>query len=623
MNIITSIKLDFGRETVPITVFAKQYDQESRQVEIIPLNDGRAYTLEAGITARIGATKPDGTTVLDDCTINDGKIYADLTYQMLAVDGIVFAEIGLYKGTALLSSQVFYINVKKGAYDIDAPVSSDEFNALVAALNSVETISAWVEPDATGATIYIRDKDGTVTSAHIDGYNQINSWDDIKYAVRAGLGPTLFPVGTEFTVERETAITAAVGEHNTGVTAAAVDEDTFLHAMGGTHSGHYEATFDGDEWHKEDMETIVLADYGITITGTPEEGDKVIVTETAGDITFVVRDHITTAVADALNPADEHYTYGMILEAKYNYSNASGTQIGIQFDAAEALFFCSEALPAGTYNFTWDYATGQMVNGTYQFTTTVEVPEGGQIVLGTNSSSTAITSCKISTYSSPASTTPLESNIVVTAGSAGTSLGTISASTSTDDDLNCGQRIMWGSNNYAQSCVRQWLNSDKGLGQVWTPTNKFDRPATWHTSTDKAYRGWMHGFGDDFLGAVLTAKVPCRTNSVFEVDSLDGTEFGTNEKYSLNEKFFLLSRPEIYGTWDSATYKDGQLLDYYDGLTTAEIIHRDKGGTARYTWLRSPSPGYANIVRGVTTDGSLSYNVAVNATGVAPACIIG
>ena len=260
--------------------------------------------------------------------------------------------------------------------------------------------------------------------------------------------------------------------------------------------------------------------------------------------------------------------------------------------------------------------------GTFQFTLTEGVPAGGQIVIGTNSNSSALTSCKIKTYASPSSTSAIESNIAITEGSGGTSLGTVNATSSTDDNLNCGQRVLFGSNNYAQSGARQWLNSAANLGSVWAPTNKFDRAPSWHTGSDSAYRGFMHGFGDDFLGAVQPAKIACRTNSVFEVDSLDGTEFAVNQVYELKDRFFLLSRPEIYGNYDSTSYKDGTQLEYYEGLTQTELIKRDGGGSARNAWLRSPIPSIAYIERLVTTDGSLSHGSAISAYAVAPACII-
>ena len=153
---------------------------------------------------------------------------------------------------------------------------------------------------------------------------------------------------------------------------------------------------------------------------------------------------------------------------------------------------------------------------------------------------------------------------------------------------------------------------------MWTPTNKFDRAPSWAAT----YNGFMHGLPADFLAVVESAVIPCRTNSICECASLDGTEFTINQVYELKDKFFLLSRPEIYGSWDSTVYKDGELLDYYDGLTNAERKKYDNGGTVRGAWLRSPNPSYAGYARIVHTDGSLYSSNAYNSTGVAPACII-
>ncbi len=635
MEIKQKINLDFGRDTMPITVFAKQNDNKTRFLEITPLNGGQSYALEEGITPRLQLTKADGHTVLNDAKIENGVIIAELTAQALAAPGVAAAEIGLYKGEELLSSQTFYIDVERAAFDKDAPASSDEYNALIDAFNKIDgaattadqaakdaaaavedankaaaTVGAAVEAannsktaadtaagnantaadnanaakeaadtaaenantaagaantatenansatenankaaegagnlnisaeqTATGATITVTDREGVQTSVHIDTLTAIKTWEDVKNAVRLGLGATLFPVGYEFTTEDSA--TGAV-------------------------------------------------------------------------ITWVVRGHNNHTAAN------KKLAHTMTLEAKYVYSTASGAYRSLVFDAAEALYYAAEELPAGTYNFTWNYATGSMVNGTYQFTLTKAVPAGGQIVLGTSSSSTAITSCKIATYDGIASTTSIESGIVVTEGSEGTNLGTIANYTTTNENLNCAQRIMWGSNNYAQSAARQWLNSSAAAGSVWTPTNVFDRRPSWATS----YGGFMLGLPADFLAAVQPAAIPCRTNSYFEVNSLDGTEFATNQVYTLKDRFFLLSRPEIYGTYDSATYKDGTLLEFYEGLTDTERIKYDAAGSARTCWLRSPLPGTATSERIVYTSGALTSYTATNALGVAPACII-
>ena len=133
----------------------------------------------------------------------------------------------------------------------------------------------------------------------------------------------------------------------------------------------------------------------------------------------------------------------------------------------------------------------------------------------------------------------------------------------------------------------------------------------------------MHGLPADFLAVVQPAVLACRTNSLFEVESLDGTAFAINQLYSLKaDKFFLLSRPEIFGNWDSESYKDGTQLEYYNGLTATERIKRDAAGTARHAWLRSPFPSTASGARIVYSSGEVSSNSAYDGDGVAPACII-
>lgn len=563
MEIRQKLSLDFGRDTHPITVFAKQNDKNTRFLEITPLNCGQAYALEDGITPRLQLTKVDGHTVLNDAALENGVIVVELTPQALAAAGVAVAEIGLYKGEALLSSQIFYIDVERAAFDKDAPESSDEFNALTAALAEVNTVAERAATIAseianeaadnangaaegaekvnisavqteTGATISVTDREGTVTTVHIDTLTAVNTWEDIKNAVRLGLGEKLFPVGYEFTTEDS--VTGAV-------------------------------------------------------------------------ITWVVRGHNHHAAAN------DKLEYTMTLEAKYVYGAASGTYKSLVFDATEALYYAAEELPAGTYNFTvanqaWYTADNGKV---FQFTLTKAVPAGGQIVMSMTYNAT-LEGKTVKTYASATSAAAIET-ATLTEGSEGTSLGTTDGKS---ENVNHMHRAIFGSNNYAQSAARQWLNSDAAAGAVWAPSNIFDRPPSWNTS----YSGLMLGLPADFLAAVQPAVIPCRTNSIYELNSLDGTEFTINQVYELHDKFFLLSRPEIYGTWDSATYKDGELLEFYEGFTDTERIKYDAAGSARYCWLRSPDPGDANYERVVYTSGALSSSTAYHGYGVAPACII-
>ena len=332
--------------------------------------------------------------------------------------------------------------------------------------------------------------------------------------------------------------------------------------------------------------------------------------ETGKDIVWVVRAH------NVHKAADTSLKYTMTLEAKYLYSTKNGSRKAMQFDAPEAIYFAENGLAAGTYNFTVAYQTWHPVdNGkTFQFTLTKAVPAGGQLFLDI-SMNDEIEGKNIMSYSSNRSTVPIET-VSVTEGSSGTSLGTTDGKST---NVNHMHRVIGGSNNYAQSAVRQWLNSAAAAGQVWSPTNKYDRAPSWNPT----YNGFMHGLDPDFLNVVQPAKLPCSTSSVIEVNSLDGTAFAINQVYNLSEdKFFLLSRPEIFGTWGNENLKDGYQLEYYQGLSSTELIKRDMNGTANYTWLRSPYHSFANYECIVIDNGTIGNSNTNNGVGVAPACII-
>lgn len=318
---------------------------------------------------------------------------------------------------------------------------------------------------------------------------------------------------------------------------------------------------------------------------------------------------------DTIKAADEALTHSMVLETKCVYSNSTGSYISMQFDAPETLYYAETGLEAGTYNFTLlaGYDTNYGGGKTYSFTLTQPVPAGGVIMFPWGYNQQA-SETKISTYATQTDTSPIET-VDVTEAAEGTNLGTADGNTL---NMNHTHRVRYGSNNYAQSAARQWLSSKEAVGNVWKPQTKFDRPPTWANSR----AGFVAGLPEDFLAAVQPAIVPCRTNSVYEVNSLDGKEFTISQTYNLQDRFFLLSRPEIYGTWDNAEVKDGDALEYYTGLIDAERIKYDPSGSARTCWLRSPYPGLAYSVRFVNTSGAFNHNGAFNALAAAPACII-
>lgn len=315
--------------------------------------------------------------------------------------------------------------------------------------------------------------------------------------------------------------------------------------------------------------------------------------------------------------ADEPEAHTMTLAMKNVYSLANGGQQAVVFSQPDAWYYAEEGLEPGTYHFTGGTDLTEGTGGdikdssgkTYQFTLTKAVPAGGQITIDP-SEDKVFTGHNVVTFASSSSSEEIE-RAEITEGSEGTDLGTTGVG-----NFNHFTRFRVGSNNYAQSALRQWLNTDETGNEWYKPQTRFNRFAT------KGYPTFKETLPADFLAAVATAEIPCQTNNIFETASLDGTEFTVRQTYTLKEQFFPLSRPEVYGTQEASDRGDGDFLEFYNGLTDAERIQVDVGGAARWVWLRSPSVGNAYYARHVGNSGGLNDNSANSAYAVAPACII-
>ena len=279
---------------------------------------------------------------------------------------------------------------------------------------------------------------------------------------------------------------------------------------------------------------------------------------------------------------------------------------GTQFDASEAFYYAEAELPAGTYNFTLATAYSSWAEGTYQFTLTNPVPKGGQLDIS-GYVDTAMTALQVRSYANQTTTTTIES-VAITAGSGGTNLGTFG------EGLNHSNRVSYGSNNYKESAMRQFLNSSAAAGGVWTPQTKFDRPPSWLTSL----AGYKNGLDQDFLAVVGKVVLPCSANNTYEAPD---SSIAKGAKYTLNDEFYLASAMEIFNTnWDVAD--DSKVFPFYEGAgNTDRIKYRD--GAAANWCLRTPISWNASHVRLVDSDDGAMYNhVAAYSFGLAPACTI-
>lgn len=432
-------------------------------------------------------------------------------------------------------------------------------------------------------------------SASQGGEVAIKNWLQVQQIVRMGLAPKFFSIGDILYVEKESAISITCSNSNVSVS---INADTFIGAVGETGNIDYEFTYDGVEWHLNDT-PVALSTYGISVSGTPVVDDKIVVHETADDIAMVV------VGFDQETPVDSTRTHSMTLLMLNTFT-------GVQFCNTQALFQFPDGLAAGSYAFTINSSYQPTYGGgsTLYFTLAQDIPAGGQLYFpwGYNTQASAT---KISTYASASSTTAIESNINVstTAISGATNLGTIANSTiqtvtvgSITVKINNVERARYGSNNWEQSAIRQWCNSNKTKGNVWTPKSDFDRVPSWNTTLD----GFMHGLDPHLVNAIGKVKKTTLLNNV-----CDGGGNVTTE-----ETCWLMSMGEMGVNGFSA---EGNQYDYYEKLlggtiadlsTHTELIKTNKAGAAQYWWLRSPYTGYAYISRYVYPSGYVGYSGA-------------
>ena len=473
----------------------------------------------------------------------------------------------------------------------------------------------------TGEAILAAIKQQTAVLAKGSNGLKVESYEDVLSIVRMGLAPSVFSIGDVIEVGRETAVQASLGEH-TGITAVSVVEETFVAAMDEAGEKEYEIIFDGSAWKYEGT-PMILADYGLSVTGTPAEGDTIIVVETASTIKMVVMDFIENGQTTIGNIKlhDKTKQYGMILQSEK-------TLYGLQFDAPEAFYYAAEGLSAGTYNITLgdNYDTSYGGGATYQFTLTQAVPAGGQITLDWPYQKTPLQGAGVKTWASSSATTPIET-VTPSVGDDGTSLGTLLIAVQDASGLNSIHRMRYGSNRWSTGAMRQHLNSSKVAGSVWTPQTVWDRAPSWVSST----AGFMHGLDPEFVKICGDVELLTALSTVAgDASSAEGSA-GTGFETTV-DKFFLPSRPEVFGGGDNASDK-GNAWQYYSANSDVpggssnsgndtNRIKTNAAGSAQYWWLRSPYVGYGSNVRSIYPVGNVNTSSASYSYGVAPACVV-
>lgn len=289
----------------------------------------------------------------------------------------------------------------------------------------------------------------------------------------------------------------------------------------------------------------------------------------------------------------------------------------IQFSAYQAFFVVPEAgLVAGTYNVKMglDWGTNVKTGTAYQFTLTKNAPAGARLTGFYNAPDVAPANWKVYVYKDQNKSELLET-CSVTAGSAGTNLGTFLANP--NGNLNGLQPVGYGDNRWWKSAYRQYLNSDAAAGGWWTPQDE------WDMKPDQAdtVPGFLAGFSDEFKAALTRVKVVTYGNSVTD----DGSAVVTYDKIFLPSLQEIYCSPQVSGEgtywpyWKERTgAKTPQALwKTYPLRITRDLAQRTVG---RYVRLRSALRGSGHDAFIVNSIGNVFGWSTVSAYRCAPAC---
>lgn len=173
--------------------------------------------------------------------------------------------------------------------------------------------------------------------------------------------------------------------------------------------------------------------------------------------------------------------------------------------------------------------------------------------------------------------------------------------------------------------MRQHLNSDAKAGSVWAPQTVWDRAPSWVSST----AGFKHGLDPEFIKICADVELLTALSTAAGDTSSANASAGTGNETTV-DKFFLPSRPEVYGGGDNNSDK-GNAWQYYSANSDLNAagtdvdtnrIKTNAAGTAQYWWLRSPYVGYGYLVRVVYPSGYVNSTSANGSFGVAPACVV-
>lgn len=135
LHITTDLTLQMSVTEPNVIVKAKQGDRLSRYLSLTFMFGEKQFEVSQEISVTLRVTKSDGKVATSTCTVEDGKVIAELTDQMLSRVGRARADVVMTQGKTTISCAPFYIDVHAAGATEDAIESTDDVRTVCERLN--------------------------------------------------------------------------------------------------------------------------------------------------------------------------------------------------------------------------------------------------------------------------------------------------------------------------------------------------------------------------------------------------------------------------------------------------------------------------------------------------------
>ena len=181
-------RIDMRPGAVPLVIHLGQYDSDFSLVFDLYSSAGN-FTVESGTTAMIRGTKTDGNAYDADATINISAKTVTVagSEQMTAAKGRNVYELVLKKGTKVLSTANFILDVERAAMDADTIASESVLKELNAIIAGAETATE-AATDAASAADRAEDAADSVSNASTQIATNTADIADLKADLSGNVG---------------------------------------------------------------------------------------------------------------------------------------------------------------------------------------------------------------------------------------------------------------------------------------------------------------------------------------------------------------------------------------------------------------------------------------------------